>query len=149
MVAPPSQLPIFRSKFRTSEIRAGALRVKEAQHEALKRTLSECGIDREDVAKEMSRLVGEDISVHMLNNWCAEGKTNRRFPLECAKALALITGDTRVLDAALGPELAVLDDEGQVCLEYGQLVLEDKVRGKRKRQLQEKAIRERLGKWGN
>jgi len=35
---------------------------------------------RENVAKELSRLVGEKISIHTLNNWCAAGKHNRRFP---------------------------------------------------------------------
>lgn len=144
MVDSPTQLALFKSKSRTSHLRAGALRVKEAQHEALKRALNDCDLDREEVAKEMSRLVGEEISVHALNNWCAEGKSNRRFPLECAKALALITGDTDILEAALGPDFVVLDEAGQVCLEYGQLVLEDRVRAKRKRQLQEKAIRERF-----
>jgi hypothetical protein len=146
LVAHLTQLSLPLTKTRTSHLRAGALRVKEALHEAVKRALNGCGMDREDVARELSRLVGEDISLHALNNWCAEGKTNRRFPLECAKALALITGDTGILDAALGPEFEALDENGRAVLEYGQLLLEDSMRSKRKRQLKERAIRERFGK---
>lgn len=146
MVAQLTQLPLPLTKTRTSHLRAGSLRVKEALHEAVKRALNGCVLDREDVAKELSRLVGEEISVHALNNWCAEGKTNRRFPLECAKALALITGDTGILDAALGPEFEALDEDGRVCLEYGEMVLEDQMRNKRKRELKERAIKERFGR---
>lgn len=144
MVGKSVQLQIPLTKFRTSHLRAGSLRVKEAQHEALKRALN--GLDRDEVAKELTRLVGEEISKHTINNWCSEGKTNRRFPLECAKALVLITGDRGILDAALEPEFRALDEDGQACLEYGELVLEDKVRSKRKRQLQERVIKERFGK---
>ncbi len=143
MVAKPIQLSLPLTKTRTSHLRAGSLRTKEAVHEALKRALEACDLDRQEVAKELSRLVGEEISINTLNNWCAEGKTNRRFPLECAKALALITGDTGILEAALQPEFSVLDEDGRVCLEYGQLLIEDRQRNKRKRQLQE-AIKERF-----
>ena len=137
------QIPLPLTKIRTSHLRAGSLRVKEAQHEALKRALDRCGLDREEVAKELTRLVGEEISKHTINNWCAEGKTNRRFPLECAKALALITGDDGVLAAALEPEFTPLNEDGQACLEFGRLVIEDQLRSKRKRQLKERVIKER------
>lgn len=146
MVAQPIQMQLPLTKIRTSHLRAGSMRTKEAVHEAVKRALNRCQISREEVAKELSRLVGEDISINTLNNWCAEGKTNRRFPLECAKALVMITGDTRILAAALEPDFMALDEDGQACLEYGELMLEDKLRSKRKRQLQERVIRERFGK---
>lgn len=136
------QLPL--TKIRTAHLRAGSMRVKEAIHEEIKRGLARCGLDREDVAKELSRLVGEDVSLHTLNNCCAEGKTNRRFPLEWAKALALITGHKAILDAALQPEFAALDEDGQACLEYGEMVLEDTLRSKRKKQLRDLVIKEKF-----
>ena len=137
MVTKPVQMPLPLTPAKTSRFRAGSLRTKETLHEALKRALFK--LDRGEVAKELSRLVGENISVHTLNNYCAEGKTNRRFPLEWAKALVMITGDVRILSAALEPEFVALDEKGRVCLEYGRLVLEDKERSRRKRQLQERA----------
>ena len=146
MVAKPIQMQLPLTKNRTDHLRAGSQRTKEAMHEALKRALNHCPLSREEVAKELSRLVGEEISICTLNNWCAEGKTNRRFPLECVKAMVLITGETGILAAALEPEFMALDEDGQACLEYGELVLEDQVRAKRKRQLKERVIKERFGK---
>ena len=141
MVGKQYQMHLPWTNNRTSHLKAGACRRKEAVHEAIKRALNECELPREDVAKELSRLVGEDISINTLNNWCAEGKTNRRFPLECALAMATITGDIRIISAAIELAYAVLDDEGRACLEYGRLLLEDRERSRRKRQLQELAER--------
>lgn len=139
----PFQLALPLTESGTAHLRAGSLRTKEAVHEALKSALNGCGLSREDVAKEMSRLVGEHISINTLNNWCAEGKTNRRFPLECAKALAMITGDMGLLEAALAPEFTPLDGDGKAYLEYGRLAIEDRERAKRKRELVEKVTKER------
>ncbi|SPD73787.1 conserved hypothetical protein [uncultured Desulfobacterium sp.] len=145
MVAIPTQLPLPWSKIQTQSVRAGAFRVKDSVREALKGALdkaySEFGMDREAVANELSRLVGEQVSVHTINNWLSEAKTDRRFPLEYVKALALICGDTEIIDAALGPEFSVMDEAGRAVYEYGAMVLEDKVRGKARRRLEEKAIR--------
>lgn len=138
MVAKQYQLHLPWTKNRTSHLKAADCRRKEAVHEAIKRALNECDLLREEVAKELSRLVGEDISVNTLNNWCAEGKTNRRLPLECALAMATITGDTRIISAAIEPEYAVVDDDGRACLEYGRMLIEDRERA---RQLQERAER--------
>jgi hypothetical protein len=85
-------------------LRAGPLLIKEAVHEAIKQALYRCSLEREEMAKELSRLVGEEIFIHVLNNWCAAGKHNRRFPLELAKALERITGDKSILEAALQPK---------------------------------------------
>lgn len=145
MGAIPIQLPLFRSKIRTTSVRAGAFRVKDSVREALKRALdkalSDYAMDREAVAKELSRLVGEEVSFHTINNWCSEGKNDRRIPLEHVKALSLITGDAGIIEAALSPEFFVMDEAGRAVYEYGVMVLEDKVRGKERRRLEEKAIR--------
>ena len=144
----PVQMTLPLSKMRTSHLRAGSLRVKESIKEAIKRALD--GLDREEVARELSRLVGEEISVHTLNNWIAEGKSNRRFPLEVAKALVLITGDRCMLEAALEPEFGFMDEKGRAAYEYGLLMLENKDRRKRQKVLEEKAkdISERGFKYG-
>ena len=139
MVQKHYQMHLPWAKNGTSHLKAGAFRRKEAVHEAIKRALNECALPREDVAKELSRLVGEDISVNTLNNWCAEGKTNRRFPLECVLAIVTITGDTRIVRAAIEPEYTIVSEDERACLEYGRMLIEDRKRAQRKRQLQELA----------
>ena len=140
----PIQLTMQMSRLRTSRLRGGALRRKESVCEALRKALDGCKdlngspLDRETVSKELSRLVGESVSVHTINNWCAEGKENRRFPLEYAEALALITGDRGILDAALGEGFRMLDEEETAYLELGRIVAEERARSKKKRQVLER-----------
>lgn len=120
-------------------LRAGALRVKEAVNEALKAALAGCQMSREEIAGELSRLVGEEMSVHTLNNWCAEGANNRRFPLECAAALSIITGNREVLDAALKTAgFRVLDAEESAYYELGIIEAEELVRRKHKKEVMER-----------
>lgn len=134
----PIQLTFEMSKRGLPSLRAGALRVKESINEALRRSLDGCGMDREGIARELSRLVGEEISVHTINNWCAEGKGNRRLPLEYAKALAIITGNAGVIQAALGPEFTVLNREQTEFYELGMIVAEERAVKKRKRKITER-----------
>lgn len=150
MVAKYTQMNFEWSKMRTKDLDAGCLRAKDAVREALKQALDVAlvnyGMDREAVSKELSRLVGEDVSIHTINNWCAEGKSNRRFPLEYARAIALISGEVRIIRAALAPEFDVMDEVGRTIYAYGEMVLEDKVRGKKKRKLEERALRINLNR---
>lgn len=139
MDAKPTQLTIAMSKRGIPALRAGSLRVKEAVTEALRKALEGCGMDRESVSRELSRLVGEEVSVHTVNNWCAEGKHNRRFPLEYAAALSVITGDQGVLDAALKiAGLRVLDRNQAAYFELGVLVAEERSRRKRKKEIEDR-----------
>lgn len=141
MSATPKQIPLPWSRPRTSNLRAGSLRTKEAVTEAIKKAIDNCHLDRESIAKELTRLVGESFSIHALNNILSEGKQNRRFPLEFAKAFTVITGDTGILRAALQPEFDLMDDKGKAAHDYGLLMLENKARLKRKRELEQKANR--------
>lgn len=139
MSGKPIQLTFRMSKSRGVNLRAGSLRVKESVREALKAALEGCGIDRETVATELSRLVGEQISVHTVNNWVADGKGDRRIPLEYAGALAVITGDKRILEAALGSAgFKVLTEDETPYFELGLVVAEEKARAKRKRKALER-----------
>jgi len=131
----PHQLNLPLAQFRTSNLRAGSLRTKESILEALKRDIDESGVSREDLAEELSRLVGEYVSVHTINNYLAEGKTNRRFPLEFARAVALIVGSHDFLAAALQPELDLVGEDDLAALRYGRLILEDEERSKLKKEL--------------
>ncbi|MEN6439459.1 MAG: hypothetical protein ABFD97_12870 [Syntrophobacter sp.] len=143
MAKRPVQLTMQMGRLATSHWRRGALRRKEAIGEALRRALDGCTtvdgrpLDRETVSTELSRLVGENVSVHAINNWVAEGKDDRRIPLEYAEALTLITGDRGILDAALG-HYRVLDEEEVGYLELGRIVAEERKRAKEKRRVLEK-----------
>ena len=103
--------------------------------------LAGCNMSREDLARELSRMVGEEISVHTVNNWCAEGKNNRRFPLEYAAALAVITGSRQILDAAIRVAgFRVLDSEESAYFELGVIEAQE-----RKRRKEKAKIIERIG----
>ena len=131
------ELPLSNGK--TSQLRAGSLRSKEAISEAIKKALRDCGLDREAVAREVSRLTGDEFSIHTLNNMCADGKQDRRFPLEFAKALTMITGDLDILRAALQPEFDLMDEKGRAAHDYGVMMLENQDRSRQKRLLEQKA----------
>lgn len=121
--------------------RAGSLRRHEQVREAVKAALKRCGLPREVVAEEISRLTGDAISVNHLNNWTAESKGGYRLPIEHAAALAIVTGDLGPVRAALdGIGAKVLDRDQVPYYELGVLTAEDMDR-KRKR----KEVLERLG----
>ena len=120
-------------------LRAGALRAKEAVREALSRALEASGLEREEVAAQLSRLVGEQVSVHTLHSYTAESKGERRLPLEYAGALAVILNDASLVGAALtGSGLAVVGREELDLMEYGRLQLERRKLGRKERQLMER-----------
>ena len=124
---------------KTSTKRSGSYRSKEGIKEAIKKAIGSCELDREEIAKELSRLVGEDISIHTVNNWIAEGKTNRRFPLEYIAALTAITGDNEIIKTAIiNTGLHILNDKEMPYYELGKIVAEEKKRKKRKKQVLDK-----------
>ncbi len=129
---PLSDLPTARKK-------AGSLRVKEAVKEALSAGLEASGLEREFVASELSRLVGEPVNIHTLNSWTAESKSERRLPLEYAGALCAILGNAEILAAALEVSgYAVLGKKGRAVYELGLLAVEKKQRSKREKELWER-----------
>lgn len=119
----------------TSRLRAGSFRKKEAVKEAVKKAIENSDFDRETVARELSRLVGEEVSFHTVNNWIAEGKNNRRIPLEYAGALVAITGDIGIFEAVIDSEMKLLKSDEVPFYELGRVVAEEKARRKRKKAL--------------
>lgn len=133
------QLPLPLNSGGTNRIRAGRLGRKEAVREALTNALSCCGLSREDVAAELSRLTGEAVSVNHINNWAAGGKKDWRFPLEFVSAFCLLTGDFGLIEAVLdGTDRCLVDQKTLVAAEYGKLLAEEKKRAQLKRELLEK-----------
>jgi len=136
------QLTLPLSELDSQKRRSGSLRAKEAVKEALKHALASCGLSRDVVADELSRLTGESISIHQVNNWVAPGKDDRCVPLEYAGALAVITGDTGFLQVAVeAAGILVLTHEQAPYYDLGVITAEDRARA-----AQRKAILERLPK---
>lgn len=133
------QLPLPLVQGRTNAVRAGMLARKEAVREALTLDLAECGLSREAVASEVSRLTGERISRNHLDNWCSDAKREWRLPLELVTALCAVTGSLRLLRAVLdGTDTMLADEETMTLAEYGRILLEDKKRAAKRRELQER-----------
>lgn len=55
------------------------------------------GIDRYDIAMQMSRLLNRDISKNMLDRYSAPSADEWRFPMEALPALVQVTDDARLL----------------------------------------------------
>lgn len=131
LTLPMTELPSFK-------YRAGELRTKEAIKEAVGAAIKACGLPRETIAEELSRLTGDKISEHAINTWVAESKEGYRFPLEYAAALSIITGDSQIVQAAVAcVGFKVLSGESIALFELGKMAAEDRKRNKRKRELME------------
>lgn len=137
-VIKPVQMNLPMTELKSFNEPAGSFRRKEAVQEALKRTLKNCQLSREEIAEEMTRLVGENITVNHIANWTAESKNGWRMPLEYAAAFYLITGDPGVIRAALaGSGIGILTDKEFALFELGKIVADERTRGKKKRQVME------------
>lgn len=131
MTLPMSDLP-------SRKHRAGGLRAKEAVKDALRQALRRCGLSRETVADELSRLTGDKITVHTVNNWAAPEKQDRPIPLEYAAVLTVITGSAEIVRAAVeAAGLVVLTPDQAPFYELGRLTAEEKARARRKREVWE------------
>ncbi len=120
----------------SQEYRAGSFRRHEAICEALKDALTNCGLGRDTVADELSRLTGDKISVNHLNNWTAESKNGWRLPLEYASALSIITNNHSIIKAALeGSGLTVIDQTEIDYYELGKITAESRVKTRKKNKI--------------
>lgn len=134
----PRQLNLPLTNLRSFDEPAGKYRRKEAVQEALKHTLRNCQLSREEIADEMTRLMSEKVSVNHIANWTAESKNGWRMPMEYAAAFYVVTGDPGVIKAALtGSGIGVLDDKDFALYELGKIVADERQRSKRKRQVME------------
>lgn len=131
-------LPLMLSK--SFNHPAGTFRRAEGVLEAIKTTLKRCSLSPEQIADEMSRLLGESVTKSHISNWSAESKTGYRLPLQWAAAFCVVTNDSAVIKAAfLGTGINILDDTEMVFYEIGKAVEE-----KRERDAKLKESRNRL-----
>lgn len=140
------QLTLPLTSLPTAGLPAGSLRRRDAVQEAFRAALDRSGLTREYVASELSRLTGDSLSIHHINNWTAESKgAERRIPLDYLAALGLILGDAGILQAALPAGWLGLTPEGAAVYEYGRLAVEERRRGRKKRELLERINGGRTG----
>ncbi|WP_218108824.1 hypothetical protein [Desulfolutivibrio sulfodismutans] len=133
------QLSLPLSSLPTAGLPAGSLRRQEAVHEAFRAVLATSGLTPEYVASELSRLTGNSISVHHINNWTAESKIGERhIPLDYLPALTAILRDSRLIQAVMPTGWTALTPEDAAVFELGKVVVEERRRGRKKRELWER-----------
>src|ERR1035438_1559628 len=78
----------------------------------LRRLLSDgmaaCPKKRQQIAAELSRKIGRDITASMLNDYTATTKTAARFPAAYVRAFCEVTGNDSLQRSLLGPRLLAL-----------------------------------------
>lgn len=119
----------------------GTLNFDAAICAALSEQLLQCGKDRYQVAADMSRLLGRDVSKHMLDAYTAESRDAYNFPLNYVAAFEVATESlalTQLLAKQRGCKLLVGEDA--LLAEWGRVQ-----RAKEEIIERERALRKRLG----
>lgn len=117
---------------------AGAVDLDVPLREALSDALKHSDFDRYQVAAEMSRLTGRDISKYMLDAYTAESRSDHNFPFRYAAAFEQATGSyalTNLLAKARGCK--VLVGEEALLAEFGRIEQMEGDLRKRKKALKE------------
>jgi hypothetical protein len=91
----------------------GNLDLDVALRYALSDALKHSDLDRHQVAAEMSRLTGREVSKFMLDAYTAESRADHNFPFRYAAAFEAVTGSfclTHLLAKARGCKVLVGDE---------------------------------------
>lgn len=92
------------------------------------------GLEREQIASQVSQKLGRPISKAQLDQWCAPSQAGRRLPADVMVAICKVLSEPGLLhymNAALG--FKALTVEEALCAEYGALALMERhVRSQRK-----------------
>jgi len=133
------QLTLPLSDLPSQRLASGSLRTFEAIKDSLVSAMKGCGLSRDIIAEELSRLTGHDISVHHLNHWAAPSKEDRPTPLHFLAALTKITGNAALAEAALdGTGYKLLTPDQVVFYEIGKDEVEKRKQAKKRKELWEK-----------
>jgi hypothetical protein len=87
------------ARFDESLVRASNQRARVAR--AIAATLRDHESERDAIASEMSAYLGERVSVAMLNRYASQGAEEHAITAHRLIALAVITGDARLINALL------------------------------------------------
>lgn len=114
------QPPEVVERYEDRSVWAVSLRARIAK--AVGQTLKDCGIPREQIAKHMSEILGEEISVNALNAYASESREESTISLLRLIALVRVTQDVRLLQlAAETVGHAVIDTKYVSWVRVGQL----------------------------
>ena len=85
----------------------------------LSAALKGCQKDRYEVACEMSRLTGDDITKAMLDSWTSQSKEQNRFPAQYLPAFMFVVGSNEPLEFLADKSgcLALTGDEAAMVVE--------------------------------
>jgi hypothetical protein len=91
---------------------------KPADDSALRALLAQSvrrsGRSREQIADDLARALGREITVHMLNGWIAPGREGARMPASFVRTFCAVTGDDTIQRFLLGNHLSKLLKLGEV-----------------------------------
>ncbi|MEX2126929.1 MAG: hypothetical protein WD871_01625 [Xanthobacteraceae bacterium] len=86
-------------RFAPERVRAAGAAARIAR--AVSAALADCGFEREAVAAEMTAYLGEEVSKGMLDAYASQAREGHNIPAHRLGALAVITGDARLLNVVL------------------------------------------------
>ena len=90
------------------KVRSATFRGKLAR--AVSLTLTECGIERAEIAVKMSEYLGSDVSENMLNAYASESREEHNISTERLHALCVVTGDWRPIAVLIdGSDKALIE----------------------------------------
>ena len=86
-------------RFSPERVRASRASARIAR--AVAESIRQSKRSRHDIAAEISRFLGEDVSVAMLDQYTSTANEKNNIPAHRLVALLAVTGDVRVINAAL------------------------------------------------
>ena len=87
------------ARFDEAQVRAASVRDRVAR--AVSAALRAYGGEREQIAREMSEYLGERVSKAVLDQYASQANAEHAVPAHRLIALAIITGDARLINALL------------------------------------------------
>lgn len=97
IVTDPAQMTLFdllsQTRAERDAVAPGRLCISARLMAAVRAAVKQAPKSRETLADEMAELTGADITVHMINSWCAESHPHR-LPAEFLPALCAASGST-------------------------------------------------------
>src|SRR5262245_27007942 len=116
--------------------RAGSLNRDLSVRQSITRAIRNSFKSREQVAAEMSCLLGCRITAHMLNDWTAESKGAHRFPASFVPAFCQACGNDELQRVLFGPEHLAMVDLAERMIQADKLETEIKlIRGRVRREV--------------
>ena len=124
--APKASLPLFAESFST-DILPGSLNDDSLVREVITDSIKRSEKSREQIADEMSRTLGVQVTARMISSFTAESKELHRWPGAWDRSFAAATGDTRLLFCRVEKAgYQVIDSTEADLLEYGRETLRQK-----------------------